>query len=276
MRSHLAFLITLTACGSSGREYVPTLTPAEIEKLEKKLEPSMLELMARGRPDRPDLAFPVQKVVGKCGDESVEVVYDPYRDVVSASFMQEAALSIGARTLTMEGKRVWKADRPFQGSDQLFMVTGADGKTTVSKGGTWLEDVSKKHAKMFRPDADVELDFEATAMIAHQYSSSEFRWDAHTFRGWRMKLHVLSADMIKSIREHKEAVKRTDDALSVLRGYTSEFDVVRRSKEPRVIAAVKRYDELLAAAEKAHEAVKAIPFPQYVSTLAVEKSPCTL
>jgi hypothetical protein len=136
--------------------------------------------------------------------------------------------------------------------------------------------VSTKHAKLFRPDTDVEIGIDASVMVAHAQSSSEFSWAPYTFRGWRMKLHVFSNEMVKTITDHRATVQRTSVAVEALRPFEDDADRLRTSTEPKAIAVVKRYDELHAAATKRHEAAMQIPFAQYKDALRVEKTPCTL
>jgi hypothetical protein len=263
-------------CGSSS-DRAESNPQADLEvaaRLERDLDPKLLDILFAQDP-KVELGFPILKTEAKCGADVVKATYDPFRDLVDVAFMKDGAQVAETRTLTFNGARVWAAEGPFKGDATLYKVTNPDGSkaNTDSVGWGWVEDLSAKHQKLFPDNTDVTIELGGTAMIATQKSSTTFSWVPQTFSGWRMKLHVFSKEMVKTMADHKANARRAHVELEVLHRYTSDIDMLRNSKESRAIAIVKRYDELLAAAAKKQAATATLPFAQYKDSLSVEKVP---
>lgn len=273
MRTHILVVLTfMQSCGSAstGDESSAAADLAAAEQLEKQLAPQLLEILFKEDP-KVELGFPVLESQARCGGDVVKASYDPYRDVLSVAFVKDGVLAADARTLTFNGSRVWSAKNPFKGDQTILTVEGAKSNVDTSWG--WVEDVSTKYPKLFPVGTDVEIQLGGTTMFASKVSGTEFKWSAAKFSGWRMKLYVFSRDQVKAMLDHKTAAKSGYVELKVLSAHTAEVDKLRKSKDPKATAVVRRYDELMAAATKKREATKTVPFVEHKDSFSVQKAP---
>jgi hypothetical protein len=233
------------------------------EDLEKSLASSYLFV---GEP-KAEVGFPVLRSEVTCGTNVVKASYDPYRDLVNVAFVKPGVLAAEARTLTMNGKRVWSAKRPFSGSQFLVQTSDSKGQDT---SWSWVEDVSTKHKKLFPTGADVTIGVGGTTMVAREQSGGTFSWDAAKFGGVDLKLHVFSRAQVAEMVKHRTAAKRARLEMETLQKYDFDVSTLRDSKESKVIAVVKRFDELMAAAKQKTEATKTMPFSELSDSISVE------
>jgi hypothetical protein len=265
MRIHCLVVVSfLYGCGSSGTGTSNTKAElAKAEDLEKSLSSDYLFV---GEP-KGEVGFPVLKSEVTCGDDVVKASYDPYRDVVSVAFVKPGVLATEARTLMMDGKRVWSAKRPFKGSEFLVSTSDSKGDDT---DWSWVEDASTKHKKLFPVGADVTIGVGGTTMVARERSGGTFSWGPAKFAGVDLKLHVFSRAQVAEMVKHRTAAKRARLEVEKLNEYDFQVHTLRKSKEPKAIAVVKRYDELMAAAKQKQEATKTMPFFELSDSIAVE------
>jgi hypothetical protein len=277
MRARVCLLaVVMHACSSSKHEDSGAAAePESAVRLEQDLAPTFLDLTIAGSVATSDLGFPVLKAQAKCGEDILKASYDPYRDVLRVAFQKEPSLTVEARSLRFNRAVVWKAEHAFKGDQMLFTVTNPDGTkaNTDSASWTWVEDISTKHKTLFPADTDVQIDVEGTAMVAKPTSSTDFTWVKATFPGWRLNLHVFSRASAEKMASHKKVAERADALLKALAARASDVDKLRKSKHPRAIAVVKRYDELVAGATKDQGETKTMPSAQYKDSLSIEKVP---
>lgn len=254
-----------------------------ISRLESKLAPAELttqfDFWARSPEEKiAALSFPIQKTTAKCKGDTIRVVYNPYRDLVRIGFADENAIDEELRALSINGASVWTKKEPFTGQQIIGTWIGADGKATKEPveqrtRSVTIDKLVEERSKLFPPDTDVTFDVSGNSMASKDLPDRKFTYVPHSYRGWRVKLHVFSAQMAKDLLEHVERLNRAGAELQVLGWYTSDIDSLRTAESEKAKEMVKRYDDLLAAAKQKEAAVGAMPHAKYVSALSVEHVP---
>lgn len=265
---------TLVACGGQEEIEDPSLAQdmARAADLAGKLSEGALKKQVdveagSGRDELKGLGFPVQLATGSCKGESLNVMYNPYRNLIRFTFQTSGALVEDLRSLQINGKTIHKAPNPFVPAKSLLDLQG------VKRPSVTLEKLTENYGNVFVGGSSVEISVGARTKRAKKTSEDAFRYVSSTHRGWKVNFFVFTREMSKAINEQTRGAKRATAELIVLSRYKSDAYSLRQSSLDQAKAVVARYDELYAAATKRKVDSAAIPFEDRTSSLTVRHEP---
>jgi hypothetical protein len=209
------------------------------------------------------------KVEQTCGNENFVAIYAPAVDQLSFTFTDPSALTQVTQVLTINGVDAWR--NPQKANRQKFLTDSVDAK--AKSAPVIFPAATKDFPQLFPPDSDLTLSIGATSEVSRRKGTDEFSYETVTFQPRRVRVHTLSSKVVDEQSAWVERAAPVAARLHLLNGKTSSYDAsLRAEKHPEVVAAVKRFDDLVEATKRELAALGDAPAKSWKAALTIE--PC--
>jgi hypothetical protein len=216
-------------------------------------------------------AFPVLRANGVCNGKKINVMYNPYRDLLQVSFEALDSMAHHLETVSLEGTTVWTNPKKLERHRYLLDGTNVPrDPATRGPEPITLANLTKTYPKLFVPDQPAVVTVTAKATGTRNIGADRFEYVKVQHPGWRIKLHVFSPEMAQRIDTHTKGLAAPHATLYVISRFRERVTELRSIDDPAVKRAVKRFDELAVPAQAAADKLAVRPFEQHLSSLSVE------
>lgn len=200
-----------------------------------------------------------------CGGETFTVVYSPAHDTITFVFSDPGALTQSIRELTLNGKVAWRATEKAPRLKYLTDFFNAPrGESVQFRGAT------ETLPGFFPADSDLTLEVGALSETAQRKGNDGFVYVMKKFRPRRVRVHTLSKTVSVELAAWQARVAPLAGRLHVLESSASRYPSLRSEQHPEVKAAVKHYDDLVAATKSARAAAGDAPWTQWKASVAID------